>query len=74
MHDLLKIVRNISVFDPKSGRRDLRPGTIWNCDEKTADRLVSGGFAVRMIEPAPLFVDSTTTPERPKKRRPTKEV
>lgn len=73
MHELLRIVRNISVFDPAIGRRDLRPGCIWNADEATASRLIAGGYAVRVIEPAPLFVDSTAATDKPKKRRPTKE-
>lgn len=67
MQDLLICVRNCAVFVPGSGRRELRPGTVFNADERTASRLVDGGYARRLVEPAPLFVDSTSPPRTPKR-------
>lgn len=67
MQDLLICVRNCAVFVPGSGRRELRPGTVFNADERTASRLVDGGYARRLVEPAPLFVDSTLPPRTPKR-------
>ena len=69
MQDLLMCLRNCAVFVPGSGRRELRPGTVFNADESTAERLVAGGYARRLVEPAPLFVDSTKPPKAPKRIR-----
>lgn len=67
MQDLLICLRNCAVFVPGSGRRELRPGTVFNADESTATRLEQGGYAKRLIQPAPLFVDSTAAPKAPKR-------
>lgn len=67
MQDLLICERNVCVFVEGTGRRELRPGTVFNADEATAERLVSGGYARRLIKPAPLFVDSTAAPKAPKR-------
>ena len=69
MHHLLTIIRNVSVHEDFVGRRDLRPGAIYNADETTARRLIDGGYARLLVQPSPLFVDATTPPERPKKSR-----
>lgn len=69
MQDLLICERNCCVFVPGSGRRELRPGTLFNADDITASRLVKDGYARRLVEPAPLFVDSTTPPKPPKRGR-----
>jgi hypothetical protein len=69
MHELLTILRNCAIYQEFVGRRDLRPGTLVNVDETTAERLVKSGYARRLVEPAPLFVDATKPPERPKKAR-----
>jgi hypothetical protein len=68
MHDLLVILRNCAIHEPGTGRRDLRPGTIINASESVAKVLVSKGYARHVVEPAPLFVDSTRAPEKPKKK------
>jgi hypothetical protein len=67
VQDLLICERNCAVFVAGSGRRDLRPGTVFNADENTAARLVAGGYARRLIEPAPLFADSTAPPKQSKR-------
>ena len=69
MHELLMIVRNCAVHDPGCGRRVMRPGAIYNADENTARILVERGYAMRVVEPAPLFVDSTAAPGKPKKAK-----
>lgn len=68
MHDLLMILRNCAIHEPGVGRRDLRPGAIINASEEVARTLVSKGYARHVVEPAPLFVDSTRPPDKPKKR------
>jgi hypothetical protein len=68
MQDLLMCLRNCAVFVPGSGRRELRPGAVFNADGALADRLVDGGYAKRLIEPAPLFADSTRPPKAPKRK------
>lgn len=68
MHDLLVILRNCAIHEPGVGRRDLRPGAIINANEAVARTLVSKGYARHVVEPAPLFVDSTRPPEKPKKK------
>jgi hypothetical protein len=40
---------------------------VFNADEATARRLVDGKYAQRLIEPAPLFVDSTAPPKESKR-------
>jgi hypothetical protein len=67
MHELLVILRNCAVHEEWSGRRDLRPGTIYNADERTARWLLDRGFARRLVQPAPLFVDATAPPVKPKR-------
>jgi hypothetical protein len=67
--ELLICVRNCAVHQDGVGRRELRPGTTFNANATTAERLVSAGYARRLIEPAPLFADSTSTPKPPKKSR-----
>lgn len=67
MQDLLICLRNCAVFEPGTGRRELRPGTVFNADDATARRLVDGKYAKRLIEPAPLFVDSTDPPKESKR-------
>ena len=67
MQDLLICLRNCAIFEPGTGRRSLRPGTVFNADEATARRLVEGKYAQRLIEPAPLFVDSTAPPKASKR-------
>jgi hypothetical protein len=67
VHDLLIVLRPFSVFDPGTGRRELRPGTIVNLAPDLADKAVAKGIARRLIEPAPLFVDSERPTKRPKK-------
>jgi hypothetical protein len=47
----------------------MRPGAIYNADENTARMLVERGYAMRVVEPAPLFVDSTAAPGKPKKAK-----
>jgi len=69
MHDLLIILKNCSVHEPWIGRRDLRPGAVLNADEATARRLIDAGYAMRAVEPAPLFVDSTAPPAKPTKKK-----
>lgn len=69
MHELLVILRNCAVHEEWTGRRILRPGAIINADEATARRLLSGGYAMRVVEPAPLFVDASAPPRKPKKNR-----
>lgn len=67
MHELLMILRNCAVHEEWVGRRMLRPGAIYNADEPTARRLVSAGYAMRVVEPAPLFVDASAPPRKPKR-------
>lgn len=67
MHELLMILKNCAVHEQWSGRRMLRPGAIINADEPTARRLVSTGYAMRVVEPAPLFVDASAPPRKPKR-------
>jgi len=69
MHELLVILRNCAVHEEWSGRRDLRPGTLYNADERTARWLLVKGFARRLVQPAPLFVDATAPPTKPKRGR-----
>lgn len=73
MQDVLICIRNVSVFVSGTGRRELRPGTVFNADAETARRLLDGRYAERLIEPAPLFVDSSAAPKAPK-RGPKKET
>jgi hypothetical protein len=68
MHDLLIILRNCAIHEPGVGRRDLRPGAIINAREDVARNLIAKGYAKHVVAPAPLFVDSTSPPERPKKK------
>ena len=68
MHDLLIDLRPCAVYDPGTGRRDLRPGTVVNLAPDLADKAVARGVARRLVEPAPLFVDSERPTKRPKKR------
>lgn len=69
MPDLLVILKNCSVHEEWSGRRDLRAGTIYNADERTAKWLLERRFAKRLVEPAPLFVDATAPPRKPTRSR-----
>lgn len=69
MHELLTIIRNCAVHEEWSGRRELRPGAVYNADERTAKMLIERGFARRVIQPAPLFVDATAPAVKPTKRR-----
>ena len=68
MQELLIILRNCCVHEPWVGRRSLRAGAIYNADDATARRLLDGGYARRAVQPAPLFVDATTPPVKPKKK------
>ena len=68
MHALLVVLRNCSIHEG-GRRRDLRPGTIINATEELARTLVSKGYARHVIEPAPLFVNSTDPPKKPKKEK-----
>lgn len=68
MHDLLIVLRPFAVYDPGTGRRDLRPGTVVNLAPDLADKAVARGVARRLVEPAPLFVDSERPTRKPKKR------
>ena len=67
MHDLLMVLRTFSVADPATGRRELRPGTIVNMESSLADWAVREKLARRLVEPAPLFVDSERPRGKPKK-------
>jgi hypothetical protein len=69
MHELLVILQNCAVHEEWSGRRNLRPGAIYNADERTARWLLEKGFARRLVEPAPLFVDATAPRLKPKRGR-----
>jgi hypothetical protein len=69
MHDLLIVLKPFSVYDPSTGRRDLRPGTRINLSSDLADRFVREGYAQRVVAAAPLFADSTDPPEKPMRKR-----
>jgi hypothetical protein len=68
MHDILIVLRNCAIHENGVGRRDLRPGTIVNVTPDVAKILVSKGYARHVVEPAPLFVDSTRLIQTPKKK------
>jgi len=66
MHDLLIILRNCSI-QLDGSRMDLRPGAIVNVPPSVAQNLISKGYARHAVPPAPLFVNSTDPPKKPKK-------
>lgn len=68
MHDLLMILRNCAIHENGVGRRDLRAGAIVNATPEVARKLIEKGYAKHVVKPAPLFVDSTRPPEKPKKK------
>lgn len=62
--DLWLVLRPFAIADPRSGRRDLRPGTTVSLAGRETTELVRRGY-IRMLAPAaPLFAEST-----PKRRR-----
>lgn len=68
MHDLLIVLRPFAVYDPGTGRRELRPGTVVNLSPDLAEKAIARGIAKRLIEQAPLFVDSERPTRKPKKK------
>ena len=68
MHDLLIVLRNCSVDQPGTGRRELRPGTVVNLDAELAARLVAKGYLERVVAAAPLFAQATDPPKKPMRK------
>jgi len=69
MHDLLIVLKPLSIYDPKVGRRDLRPGARINLDPDLAAMYVKSGHLERIVAAAPLFVQSTDAPKKPMKQK-----
>lgn len=69
MHDLLIVLKPFSIYDPKFGRRDLRPGARINLDPDLAAMYVKSGHLERIVAAAPLFVQSTDAPKKPMKQK-----
>lgn len=69
MHDLLIVLKPLSIYDPRFGRRDLRPGARINLDPDLADMYVKSGHLERIVSAAPLFVQSTDAPKKPMKQK-----
>ena len=68
MLDLLIVLRPFSIYDPATGRRDLRPGTRINLETSIAEPWVRSGHLERVVAAAPLFASSTDPPKRPMKK------
>jgi hypothetical protein len=62
MHDLLIVLRNLSIYEPGVGRRDLRPGATVNMPPEMAERFVKSGHLRRVVA-------ENREPAKPMKRR-----
>jgi hypothetical protein len=69
MHDLLIVLKPFSIYDPRYGRKDLRPGARINLDPDLAEMYVRSGHLERIVAAAPLFVQSTDAPKKPMKQK-----
>lgn len=69
MHDLLIVLRNLSIYEPGVGRRDLRPGATVNMPPEMSERFVKSGHLRRVVTAAPLFAEENREPAKPMKRR-----
>lgn len=69
MHDLLMVLKPVSVYEPGVGRRNMRPGAIIEVDPTLADQLVRKGYCQRVQPSAPLFAQEPEAPTKPMKRR-----
>jgi hypothetical protein len=67
MHDLLIVLKPLSIADARFGRRELRPGTRINLDPILAAKLIKSGHLERVNVAAPLFADATDPPVKPMK-------
>lgn len=69
MLDLLIVLRPFSIYDPRTGRRDLRPGSRINLDPEIAESWIRSGHLERIVAAAPLFASSTDPPKKTMKRK-----
>lgn len=66
--DLWLVIKPFSVYDPKRGRQDLRPGTVANLAGRETADLLKRGYIMRIAAAAPLFTDSPSVLSKPMKR------
>lgn len=68
-HDLLVVLKPFCIADPRSGRRELRPGTAVNLDGPNIEDLIRRGYLKRIAPAAPLFAESPSAALKPMKRK-----
>ena len=73
MLDLLVVLKPFSIYDSRTGRRDLRPGSRINLDAEVAEPWIRSGHLERIVAAAPLFTSSTDPPRRTMKGKKNKE-
>lgn len=69
MHDLLMVLKPLSIHIDGVGRRNMRPGAIVEVDPTLADQLVRKGYCSRVQPAAPLFAQEPEQPAKPMRRR-----
>lgn len=67
--DLWLVLRPFGIHDPRTGRRDLRPGTVVNLAGKETASLERRGYIRLVARAAPLFTDSPNQASAPMKKR-----
>ena len=67
MHDLLMVLRTLSVYEQGVGRRVLRVGALVNIAPDVARPLIAKGYLQLLTPAAPLFAAATDPPRKPMK-------